>query len=124
MKDCVFCKIVAGEIPAKKVFEDETLVAFHDINPIAPVHVLVVPKKHIARLAEAQKSDQTLLGHIQLVAAQVAREMGVAEAFRLLMANGEKAGQSVQHMHYHVIGGWKNEAPEMEATAYMKGGKI
>lgn len=111
-KDCIFCKIVKGEIPAKKVYEDQDLIAIHDIKPLAPVHVLVIPKKHIARLSEAKPEDKILLGEIQLIAAQVARDLKIDEAFRVLLANGEKAGQSVFHIHYHVRGGWKSEVPE------------
>ncbi len=112
MEDCVFCKIVAGEIPTQKIYEDDRVLAFNDINPLAPVHVLIVPKKHIVDLAEAKKEDEALLGKIQLVAAEVAKKLGVGDAFRILMANGKDAGQSVFHLHYHVRGGWKEGAPE------------
>lgn len=110
MQDCIFCKIVKGEIPSKKVYEDEDVLAFDDINKLTPVHVLVIPKKHIARLADAQDEDQNVLGKCQLVGAQVAKKLGVGDAFRVLMANGEEAGQSVFHLHYHVVGGGKIES--------------
>lgn len=98
-------------------------MAFKDINPIAPVHVLVVPKRHIPRLADAKAEDWEVLGELQLVAAKVAKKMGIGKAFRLLMANGEQAGQSVHHLHYHIIGGWKSGAPAMEAPLVKKGGE-
>ncbi len=110
--DCVFCKIVAGKIPSTKVYEDEDVLAFNDINPLAPIHVLVVPKKHIDKLVSAQKEDVMLLGKIQLAAAEVAGKLGIEKAFRVLNANGAGAGQSVFHLHYHVRGGWKGGAPE------------
>lgn len=111
-KDCIFCRIVKGEIPAKKVYEDRDLIVIHDIKPLAPVHVLLIPKKHIAQLSEAKPEDKILLGKIQLVAAQVARDLKIEEAFRVLLCNGVKAGQSVFHLHYHVRGGWKGDVPE------------
>jgi histidine triad (HIT) family protein len=114
MNDCVFCKIVNGELPSKKVYEDELTYAFHDIHPIAPVHILVVPKKHIVNLDDAKKSNTETLGNCQLTAAKVARIAKVSNAYRVLTANGKKAGQSVFHLHYHVIGGWKKNPPPME----------
>ena len=111
MDDCVFCKVIKGEIPSKKVFEDDDLLAFEDIHPMAPVHILIVPKKHIARLSEATPEDQMLLGKIQLTAAKIAKDLLIGDAFRVLMANGALAGQTVFHIHYHLRGGWK-EAPK------------
>ena len=111
-KNCIFCKIVSGEIPSKKIFEDEEIVAFNDISPKAPVHILVIPKRHIPRLADAEESDAGLLGRLQLVAAKIAKEQGVGEGFRLINFNGESAGQTVFHLHYHIRGGWKGERPE------------
>lgn len=106
MDSCLFCKIVAGEIPSEKVFEDESAYAFRDINPQAPTHVLVIPKKHIASLAEAGEGDEELLGHVLHVAARVARDEGlVAGGYRTVINTGAGAGQSVFHIHAHVLGG-------------------
>jgi len=108
MTDCLFCKIAAGEIPAKFVYEDETVVAFADIAPRLPVHILIVPKKHIVSLGEATSEDVQLLGHIQLVACQIAEKMGIRETgFRLVTNSGADSGQEVPHLHYHLIGGEK-----------------
>lgn len=111
-EDCVFCKIVKGEIASQKEYEDDEVLAFHDINKSTPVHVLVIPKKHIAKLADAEDMDSAVLGKCQTVAAQVAKKLGVGEAFRVLLANGKGAGQSVFHIHYHVVGGWKEGSIE------------
>ena len=105
MADCIFCKIAAKEIQARIVREDEDLLAFHDLNPQAPTHVLIVPKKHIPSLSGVSRQDVELLGKLQYAAAEIARELGIAEAFRLVLNNGRKAGQSVDHLHYHLIGG-------------------
>jgi histidine triad (HIT) family protein len=103
---CLFCKIVAGEVPAAKVFEDERAVAFRDINPQAPTHALVIPRAHVASLNEASGSDEALLGHLLLVAARVAREAGHADSgFRTVINTGADAGQTVFHVHVHVLGG-------------------
>lgn len=110
MEDCVFCKIVGGEIPSKKEYEDDEVVVFHDINPVAPIHLLLIPKRHIAGLTDAQSSDLEIVGKIQLIAATVAKKMGIEKGFRLLTANGEEAGQVVFHLHYHLIGGWGRKA--------------
>jgi histidine triad (HIT) family protein len=112
MEDCIFCKIVRGEIPSKKEYEDDDLIAIHDIHPLAPVHILIIPKKHIAKLAEAVEDDRAILGKIQLVAAEIAKKVGIGDAFRVSNANGSLAGQSVFHIHYHLRGGWKDQAPE------------
>jgi histidine triad (HIT) family protein len=105
-KDCIFCKIVAGEIPAAKVYEDERALAFRDINPQAPTHALVIPRAHIASLNEAGESDEALLGHLLLVAARIAGEAGHAErGFRTVVNTNADAGQSVFHVHVHVLGG-------------------
>ncbi|MBI2268645.1 MAG: histidine triad nucleotide-binding protein [Candidatus Blackburnbacteria bacterium] len=112
-QNCVFCKIASGEIPSKKEYEDDEIFAFHDINPKAPIHVLVIPKKHIPRLVEVSEDDVEVLGRCQLVAAQVAKKLNIGDAFRVLTASGEAAGQSVFHTHYHIVGGWQ-ETPEME----------
>jgi len=104
--NCLFCKIVAGEIPARKIYEDDQVLAFHDIQPQAPVHVLVVPKKAIPRVGEATVDDQALLGHLLLKAAAVARELGLADTgYRLVLNNGRNGGESVPHLHCHILGG-------------------
>jgi histidine triad (HIT) family protein len=115
MKDCIFCKIIKGDIPSKKVYEDSSLLAFHDINPAAPVHILIIPKKHIKSLVDAESSDIEILGKIQLTASKLAKKLKINKAFRVLAASGKKAGQTVFHLHYHLIGGWKGSLPEMES---------
>jgi len=105
MSDCLFCKIIAGEIPAKKVYEDEHALAFEDINPQAPTHVLIIPKKHIRGLKEAQAEDAELIGRLHLAAAQIGRQRGIEEGYRTVLNVGPKSGQSVFHMHLHLIGG-------------------
>ena len=104
MSDCVFCRIVAGEIPSKKVFEDDRIFAFEDISPKAPTHVLVVPREHIARLSDASPARETLLGALASRAAAIARERGLSD-FRVVVNNGEGAGQTVFHLHFHLLGG-------------------
>lgn len=104
MSDCVFCRIVSGEIPSKKVYEDERVFAFEDIAPKAPTHVLVVPKKHIARLADVTEDDESLLGALAARASAIAGERGLTD-FRIVANNGEGAGQSVFHLHFHLLGG-------------------
>ncbi len=105
---CLFCRIVEGSIPSRKVYEDEHVVAFHDIAPQAPVHILVIPKKHIDALNDAQPEDIELLGRVQLAAQHVAREAGITESgYRVVTNNGSDAGQVVFHIHYHVLGGEK-----------------
>ncbi|MET0645554.1 MAG: histidine triad nucleotide-binding protein [Pyrinomonadaceae bacterium] len=104
--DCLFCKIVAGAIPAAKIFEDERAVAFRDINPQAPTHALVIPREHVASLNEASEDNEALLGHLLLVAARVAREEGHADGgFRTVVNTGADAGQTVFHIHVHVLAG-------------------
>ena len=103
--DCIFCRIVAGQIPAKKVFEDEELLVFHDIHPWAPVHVLVVPKVHIASLAEAGPEHEALLGRMLGLAPRLMRQLGVENGFRTVINTGRDGGQEVQHLHMHVLGG-------------------
>ncbi len=104
--DCLFCKIGKKEIPAKIVHEDELCVAFEDINPQAPTHILVIPRQHIAGLNDAVAEDAPLLGHLQLVAARLAQERGFAEAgYRTLFNTGRGAGQTVFHVHLHLLGG-------------------
>lgn len=101
----IFEKIAAREIPAKIVFEDEDVLAFHDVSPQAPVHVLIVPKRVIPRLAETNESDQPLLGKLLLAATKVARELGVSESgYRVVINSGPDAGESVPHLHVHLLG--------------------
>ena len=101
----IFEKIAAREIPAKIVFEDDDVLAFHDVSPQAPVHVLIVPKRVIPRLAETNESDQALLGKLILTAAKVARELGVSESgYRVVINSGADAGESVPHLHVHLLG--------------------
>ena len=101
----IFGKIIRREAPADIVYEDEWCLAFRDINPQAPVHVLIVPKREIAKLADATADDQALLGHLMLAAGKVARELGVGDAFRLVVNNGAAVGQSVFHLHLHLLAG-------------------
>ena len=105
MSDTIFGKIISGEIPSDFLYEDEHCIAINDVNPQAPVHVLVIPKKGIPRLADAQAEDQALLGHLLLAAGRVAEQLGVADAFRLIINNGAGAGQTVFHLHLHLIAG-------------------
>ena len=109
--DCLFCKMIAGEIPTKKVYEDEKTFAFHDINPQAPTHVLIVPKKHIIGLKEATPEDAEIIGYCQLVAAKIARERNIENGYRTVYNVGQGAGQSVFHLHLHLLGGRKLSWP-------------
>ncbi len=102
---CVFCKIVRGEIPSKKVYEDADIFAFHDIHPLAPVHFMIVPKKHIDSLADCGVGEQALLGKILAVAPRLAREQGSTDGFRTIINTGRVGRQEVYHLHVHIIGG-------------------
>ena len=104
-EDCLFCKIGAKQIPAKLVYEDADLFAFEDINPQAPTHILICPRKHFASLHEASTKEQALLGKILLVAAQLARERNLLDGYRTIINHGRGAGQSVFHLHLHLLGG-------------------
>ncbi len=104
MSDTIFGKIARGEIPAKRVYEDDRCLAFHDVAPQAPTHILVIPRKPIERLSRADAADEALLGHLLLVAARVAKEAGLAD-YRLVVNDGAGAGQTVFHLHLHVLGG-------------------
>lgn len=104
METCIFCKIIKGEINCKKVYEDNSFFAFHDINPQAPVHILVIPKQHIAKLYEAQ--DTFLLGRLLQIASEIAKDEGIAESgYRIIINTNRNAGQSVEHLHLHLLGG-------------------
>ncbi|QOD46058.1 histidine triad nucleotide-binding protein [Pseudomonas aeruginosa] len=102
--DCLFCKIVAGEVPARKFYEDEEVVAFHDIGPQAPVHFLVIPKRHIPTLEHLTEADRPLAGHILFTAQRLTREQGCEEGFRVVMNCNDLGGQTVHHIHMHVLG--------------------
>ncbi|MBE6983090.1 MAG: histidine triad nucleotide-binding protein [Ruminococcaceae bacterium] len=102
---CIFCKIIAGEIPSGKVYEDETVYAFRDINPQAPTHILVVPKTHIGSVAEINADNSAVVAHIFEVIAQIAREEGLGNGYRVVSNCGADARQSVQHLHFHILGG-------------------
>ena len=104
MDECIFCKIVRGEIPANEVYRDEQMVAFHDISPAAPTHILFIPTKHIVNVADLSEQDGALIGEIHLRIAKVAAEQNLAD-FRVVTSNGAEAGQSVMHLHFHLLGG-------------------
>jgi histidine triad (HIT) family protein len=103
--DCLFCRILRGEIPAKKVYENEHVLAFEDINPQAPTHVLIIPKKHFVGLKEAQADDAEVIGHCHLAAAEIARQRNIEQGYRTVLNVGPGAGQSVFHLHVHLLGG-------------------
>jgi len=104
--DCVFCKIVAGEIPSEILYQDEKVIAFHDISPQAPTHLLIIPKKHVPSLAHLSDAETPLIGHMTKVANQLARQEGVFESgYRLVINCGEQGGQIVPHLHMHLLGG-------------------
>jgi len=105
MNDCLFCRIISGEIPSKRVYEDEHTYAFEDIHPQAPTHVLVVPKKHIRGLKEATPEDGELIGHCHLAAASIRRQRSIEDGYRTVLNVGPRAGQSVFHLHVHLLGG-------------------
>lgn len=103
---CLFCRIATGEIPAKKVYEDDEVIAFNDINPQAPTHILVVPRKHIATLDEMSEADTQTIGNVMLRAAQIARDQKLpSDGYRVVVNMGEAAGQTVFHIHFHLLGG-------------------
>lgn len=103
--DCIFCKIVRGAIPCRKVYEDNELFAFHDIHPAAPVHFMIIPKQHIVSLLEADDSHAALLGRMMTMAPRLAREQGLGTGFRTVINTGEGGGQEVPHLHIHILGG-------------------
>lgn len=106
MDNCLFCKIVRGEIPSSKVYEDEKILAFKDITPAAPVHILIIPKKHIGSVNELEQEDIELIGHIFITAKAIAKEQEVdTSGYRIVTNCGEQGGQSVNHLHYHLLGG-------------------
>lgn len=107
MSDCLFCRIARGELPSRKVYEDEDVLAFHDIHPAAPVHFMIIPKKHVDSLVHCHSEDQALLGKILLLAPELAAGQGLADGFRTVINTGRGGGQEVYHLHVHVIGGVK-----------------
>lgn len=112
MNDCIFCKIIAGEIPAKKVYEDDLMVAIEDIAPKAPLHLLLMPKRHFSNCLDMAAQDEVLVGHLYRIAGQLATEHGVsAGGFRLVQNNGPDAGQTVFHLHIHLLGGRELQWP-------------
>ena len=106
MENCLFCKIIKGEIPSAKVYEDEEILAFKDINPAAPIHILVIPKKHITSLAHLEKEDEAIVGKIYGVINKIAEEQGVKETgYRVIVNCGKDGGQEVMHLHFHLLAG-------------------
>ena len=106
MAECIFCKIVNGEIPSDKVYEDDELIAFKDINPEAPVHIIIIPKKHIESLNSIEEKDINIISHIFMIAKSITKDLGIAEdGYRLVNNCGEDGGQTVNHLHFHLLGG-------------------
>ncbi len=105
VQDCIFCKIARGEVPSRKVYEDGEILAFHDIHPVAPTHFMLIPKKHIATLADATAEDAGVLGRIMVLTGRLAREQGSPEGYRTIVNTGRIGRQDVMHMHVHVLGG-------------------
>jgi histidine triad (HIT) family protein len=105
MSETIFDKIISKEIPAEIVYEDDQCLAFKDVNPQSPIHILIIPKVSIAKLADADTADQSMLGHLLLKAGEIAENLGVKDAFRLVINNGEEAGQTVFHLHIHLLAG-------------------
>jgi len=114
MDNCLFCKIVRGEIASRKVYEDESVFAFHDINPARPVHILVVPKQHITSLATASEADAPVLGRMLSVANKLASENGSPDGFRVIINNGRVGGQEIDHLHAHIVGGPEPVGPMLK----------
>jgi len=105
MENCLFCKIVAGDIPSTRVYEDDTVLAFRDIAPQAPTHILVIPKQHMGSVAEVTAENSAVVAHIFEVIAQIAAQEGLAEGYRVVSNCGDHAGQTVKHLHFHILGG-------------------
>ena len=114
--NCLFCRIISGEIPAKKVYEDNHVLAFEDIDPKAPTHVLIIPKKHFAGLKEAETEDAELIGRCHLAAAQIARDRKIEQGYRTVLNVGPGAGQSVFHLHLHLLPRWIGDSNFMTVT--------
>ena len=109
MNDCIFCKIIAGEIPSAKVYEDENVFAFRDINPMAPTHILVVPKEHVASVSELNEENIALAGNCLLAVGKIAAQEGLTGGYRVVSNCGADAGQTVKHLHFHILGGKRLE---------------
>ena len=107
MQDCIFCKIIKGEIPSNKVYEDDEILAFKDINPVAPVHILVIPKKHISCAKDIAVEEEALIGRMFTVINKIADELKLENGFRIVNNCGEDGGQEVMHLHFHLLGGKK-----------------
>ena len=114
MEDCLFCRIARGEIPSRKVYEDDLLIAFHDINPARPMHLLVVPKRHIESLQTETAADEPVLGRMLAVANQLANENGSPDGFRVIINSGRIGQQEVQHLHAHIVGGPEPVGPMLK----------
>ena len=114
MEDCLFCKIARGDIPSRKVYEDDDVFAFHDINPARPVHILVIPKRHITSLATVSDDDAPVLGRILAVANRLATENGSPDGFRVIINSGRIGQQEVQHLHAHIVGGPEPVGPMLK----------
>lgn len=114
MQDCLFCRIVRGEIPAARVYEDELVLAFKDIQPQRPVHVLVIPKRHITSLADATEADTETLGRMLVVAGRIAADQGSTDGFRSIINTGRVGGQEVMHVHMHIVGGQEPVGPMLK----------
>lgn len=112
MTDCIFCKIISGEIPSQKLHQDELATAFRDLHPVAPTHVLIVPNKHIASVNDVTPEDETTLGHLYVVAKQIAAQEGITDkGYRIIINTGPHAGQEIHHIHLHLIGGQRLRFP-------------
>lgn len=112
MTDCIFCKIISGEIPSQKLHQDELATAFRDLHPVAPTHVLIVPNKHIASVNDVKPEDETTLGHLYVVAKQIAAQEGITnKGYRIIINTGPHAGQEIHHIHLHLIGGQRLRFP-------------
>ena len=107
MEDCLFCKIINGEIPSEKVYEDDEILAFKDIHPKAPIHILVIPKKHISSAMEIEEQDEALIGKMFTVIKKLAKEFGLENGYRIVNNCGSDGGQEVMHLHFHLLGGKK-----------------
>lgn len=112
MEDCVFCKIIKGDIPSEKVYEDDTVMSFKDISPGAPVHVLIIPKKHISSINDLDEADSKIIAHVFMVAKKIAQSLNISEnGYRIVSNTGKDGGQTVPHVHFHMLGGRSLEWP-------------
>jgi histidine triad (HIT) family protein len=116
MQDCIFCKIVQGAIPSRKVYEDDLVYAFHDIHPVAPVHLLVIPKEHVTSMSDLEARHEPTMGRLMVVARRLAEEAGAADGFRAIVNTGRVGRQEVMHLHMHVVGGKELLPPMLVRT--------